>query len=117
MSQLLTKDNMVALMKEAREDAGNQILLLMAMEEITKKRPDKITPHLNELMNLSLWQPLSLSFINRILQFYALKLEGNNEVLARTKFSIASCFLVLRNIQDLQLMLQFYQLSVHSSKL
>nr|KAG5696315.1 hypothetical protein BaRGS_027925 [Batillaria attramentaria] len=74
---LFTKDNMDMLMKEAKEDPMYQVILLMTIEEIAKRRPEKVKPYLDDLMALDQWQTMAHPIINRQLQFYALQSEAS----------------------------------------
>lgn len=73
--QLFTQENMETMMKEAREDSTQQVLILMAMEEITKRRPEKLTPFIEQLTTPDLWNSNCAYTISSMLQHYAVKHE------------------------------------------
>ncbi|XP_025077777.1 uncharacterized protein LOC112554278 isoform X2 [Pomacea canaliculata] len=73
---LFTQENMETMMKEAREDSTQQVLILMAMEEITKRRPEKLTPFIEQLTTPDLWNSNCAYTISSMLQHYAVKHEG-----------------------------------------
>ncbi|KAK7501739.1 hypothetical protein BaRGS_00007170 [Batillaria attramentaria] len=70
---LFTADKVAILFKEAKEDTMFQVTILMALEEIAKRRTEKIAPHVDELMSPGTWQANSMYFVCRILQYYVLQ--------------------------------------------
>ncbi|XP_025077779.1 LOW QUALITY PROTEIN: uncharacterized protein LOC112554280 [Pomacea canaliculata] len=74
---LFTGENMDVLMKEALEDSLLQIVVLMIVEEIAKRRPEKLTPFIEQLTTPHLWNPNCSYTISNMLQYYAVRQEGN----------------------------------------
>lgn len=66
-------------MKEALEDTLQQPLILMIVEEIAKRRPDKLSPFIKQLTTAALWNPNCSYTISNMLQYYAVKQEVRAE--------------------------------------
>lgn len=77
--QLFTGENMEVLMKEALEDTLLQIVVLMIVEEIAKRRPEKLTPFIQQLTTPHLWNPNCSYTISNMLQYYAVRQEVRAE--------------------------------------
>lgn len=77
--QLFTHENMEVLMKEALEDSLLQIVVLMIVEEIAKRRPEKLTPFIEQLTTPHLWNPNCSYTISNMLQYYAVRQEVRAE--------------------------------------
>lgn len=74
-SQIFTHRHVDALMKRALKDTVQQTIILTAVEEITKQRPEKITPFIEQLTTPSLWSANCADTITNILHHYAVRQE------------------------------------------
>ncbi|XP_070174801.1 uncharacterized protein [Littorina saxatilis] len=72
---LFTEEKVEAVMKEAKEDQMHQVLILMILADLAKRRLDRVEPFIDDFMNPDLWQPNSAHSVVSILQVYGLDAE------------------------------------------
>ena len=78
-------------MKEAREDQVQQVQILMTLTDLARRHVHLIEPHVADLMNPRLWQPMSAYSVTTILQFYALESEVCVCACARARVCVCVC--------------------------
>ncbi|KAL8602241.1 hypothetical protein ACOMHN_022754 [Nucella lapillus] len=72
---LFNKEKAAVIVKEAKEDATYQVLLLMILGDIAKRHIDFLEPSIDDFMDASLWQPMSVHAVFTILKLYGLGSE------------------------------------------
>ena len=66
---------MGVIVKEAKEDSQQQVLIVMILAEVAKRNISVVEPFIEDFMNPDLWQPMSAHSVVSILQLYALGSE------------------------------------------
>ena len=73
--QLLTEEKVKIIIKEAKEETTQQVLILMALAELAKHNLDVLVPFIKDFKNSGLWQPMGAFSVISILQLYGLSSE------------------------------------------
>ncbi|XP_076465519.1 LOW QUALITY PROTEIN: uncharacterized protein LOC143297198 [Babylonia areolata] len=72
---LFSQDKVDAVVKEAKEDSGQQVQLLNILVDLARRHIDRLEPSMDDFMNVDLWQEFSAPSVVNILQLYALQSE------------------------------------------